>query len=102
MWQALLQPEAYWPLLIDVALGFAVVAFTRRVMRRCLGLSLIPFIVAVTYVGPHVFELWGKSSEGTGGWVVAGIIVFLQGLVASGVGGLLGCFIRRKKIVIIC
>jgi hypothetical protein len=98
MWQALLQPEAYWPLLIDLVLGFVVVAFTRRVRRRCLGLSLIPFIVAFAYVGPHIFELWGKSSEGTGWWMVGGIILFIDGLVACGIGGLFGCFVRRWKL----
>jgi len=95
MWETLLEPDVYWPLLIDLALGFAVAVFTRRIAWCFLDWLFTPFIVAVIYVGPHIIELWNKSSEGTGSWMVAGIVLFVQGIVVCGIGNLLGYLLRQ-------
>jgi hypothetical protein len=94
MWKMFLEPEVYWPLLINLALGFTVTILTRRILWCFLGCLFIPFIVAAVYVGPHIFELW-NNSEGAGSWMVEGIFLFGQGIVACGIGSLLGYYLQR-------
>jgi hypothetical protein len=99
MWNMLLEPNVYWPLLIDLIFGFAISAFTRGVRWRFLVWFFIPLIIGSVYAAPHIFSLWGKSSEGTGSWMTAGIVLFVQGLIVCGICILLGYFVCRKRTV---
>jgi hypothetical protein len=90
----LLHPAIVWPLLTDLVLGFVAGCWSKRVLWRVLALPAIVFSVAIgcsLQIG-NMFTGTGES----GGWAR---ILFIQltasGLIACGVGILLGYLLRR-------
>src|ERR1035441_4291867 len=56
MWNILLKPDVYWPLAINLLLGFAICAFTRGMAWCFLVWFFVPLKIAAVYVGPHIYE----------------------------------------------
>lgn len=88
--------EYVWVLVANLFLGITLSILTRRLVWRLLGWFFISAIVAAIRVVPHVIQLWNISSEGTGYWLMDGVIFeFPLGLIAAGLGILIGLFIYR-------
>ena len=81
------------PLFFDAVLGFIASVLSRRAALRFMAWWLIPFVVSFLAIGPR--ELITASGEQSDLWLVAGG-VFMLGCVASGVGTVLGYFLRRS------
>ena len=80
-------------LFFDGILALTVSAFSRSSVIRFVACWLIPIVVAFVATGPTA--LLNAHGESSMLWVYFGYLV-IAGLLTSGVGALLGYFIRRK------
>jgi hypothetical protein len=99
MWQFLFQTYDYdyWPLLVDFALGFVVVSFVRSVAWLLLTWALTPIFAAMVYAAPSIIHLSGRGGDGAASWMMAGVVVLVQGIFIFGIGGLLGIPFRHRR-----
>jgi hypothetical protein len=99
MWQFLFQTYDYdyWPLLVDFALGFVVVTFVRSVAWLFLIWALTPIFAAMVYAAPSIIRLSGRGGDGAASWMMAGVVVLVQGIFIFGIGGLFGIPFRRRR-----
>jgi len=96
MWNPFLTPFGYWALVIDVVSGFIISAFSRGPARFFLAWLLAPLVAAAVYTWPHLASS-SMQGEASGWWMLAGVVAFVQGVFACGLGSLLCCLVRRKK-----
>jgi hypothetical protein len=100
MWHFLFQAYDYdyWPLLVDFALGFVVVTFVRSAAWLFLAWALTPIFAAMVYAAPGIISLSGRGGDGAASWMMAGVVVLVQGIFTFGIGGLIGIPFRRRKL----
>lgn len=81
------------PLFFDAVLGFFAGVLSRWAVVRFMAWWLIPVVVTFLALGPH--DLVTAHGERSMLWLAFGYLLML-GFVASGVGTLLGYFLRRS------
>jgi Na+/H+-dicarboxylate symporter len=79
--------------LFDVVLGFFASALSRWGIARFMAWWVIPVVVGFLALGPR--NLFTAQGEGSMLWLAFGYL-FMLGCIASGVGTLLGYFLRRS------
>ena len=81
-------------LIFEAVLGFFTSVRTRSAALRLVTWCLIPIIVGVLAIGPTNFTLYGGESNLL---IFEFIILVVFGLVATGVGSVLGYLLRRLR-----
>src|SRR4051812_22824066 len=82
------------PMLLDLVIALVIAVNVKRVFLRFVGWIFTPLVIA-TMAMARPFLAGGEGS----GWAVLGFFALcVYGIVASGIGTLIGYFMRRARI----